>query len=86
MVFRALDEIISTIENTKQAVEDFLNSIGSVLEGLRDTLAFVGDIVAEISGFFSTIGDLIYSDVFTDMEFNNFFEFFSGKSCKSYLK
>ena len=77
--FRALDEIIEMIESTKQAIEDFLGSIGSVLEGLHETLAIVGDVVAEISGFFSTIGDLIYSDIFTDMDFDNFFEFFAGK-------
>ena len=78
--FRTLDEIIEMIEGTKQALEEFFGSIGNAIEGLRDTLTIVGDIVAEISGFFTTIGDLIYSDIFSNMEFNNFSEFFSGSS------
>ena len=75
---RILDEIIEGMQAAKDEIEKVVGNIEEVADELKDVLETVDDIVIEINNFFSTIDDLVHSEVFDGMQFNNFFEFFTG--------
>ena len=74
-----MEENIESIKEAFETLEDVINDILKFLNDLSAFLIKIDDVVSEIVYFEETVHKILNLDIFEDVYFQSFIEFFQGK-------